>query len=898
MLAVGALPAAASPREPVDVIVTLEERPSVADLRALRARVGSFTVRQRFSLVPAFAATMSREQAARLARGDGVVRVDRDATVELLNDAPQEWFGIGRARVDLPAVNGSNLVAAVLDTGIDPGHRDLDEGKVIAFVDCTKGPCVPAAAYDDNGHGTHVAATLAGDGDGTVDRRHRGVAPGAALVGVKVTPANGVAVMSNVVAGLEWAVANKDTYNIRVLNLSLGFTGCWDGTDPASAAVDAAAARGLLVVVAAGNGGAGVCSIKSPGAAAGALTVGNVADPSVGGIYLSPDSSRGPTADGRAKPDLSAPGVGIVSAQSGTVDGYAKLSGTSMAAPFVAGLALLMLEVDPGLTSDALKRLLTDTAADRGAPGRDLEYGAGVVDPYAALRAAGAAPQAGPELPGSRSWQGTLGVGETAEYEVGIDEPELPLAATLVAASAEGRFELHAYDPSGALVRSSTGSSRQLTMSFTPGMPGAYRLRVVGVAAGSFTLDVSAGLRARTGNLLPNAWFETGFGSWRSYQGALSPAAESYDGTSAVRVTRVAGTTYNALTIRRTIRYTRASESFAASAWVRSVVPGRKVCVRTREWASDTGAQVATQSACRLTTTSWQRLGPIQHAVAGAGNELAVDVYQTGASGSDSFDLDAVSLVRSGGTPPPPADTTPPDTTITDGPPSTTTSKTATFAFTATEAGSSFACSVDGSAYAACSSPQTTGTLATGQHVFRVRATDAAGNVDASPAERTWTIESEPAPQPTTNLVPNPGFEGSLTGWKPWQATVTTAPTAASGAGAARVVPTAGVTSYSLNVYPRPIRSGVAGAAYTAAASIRSDVSGRTVCLVLRERDSTGGIVTSAKTCVVVTTAWQRFPSLRHALTVGGGELELFVQAFGARTGDSFDLDDVVLAAS
>jgi serine protease AprX len=138
--------------------------------------------------VDGFAARVTERQVAALARRSGVVSVEQDAPVRALNDSAQAAFGVAEARRDDPRLDGDrdgsaarysrrDMVAAVIDTGIDARHRDLDEGKVIGFADCSSAPCRVRRPYDDNGHGTHMAATLAGEGDARADRRLRGVLP-------------------------------------------------------------------------------------------------------------------------------------------------------------------------------------------------------------------------------------------------------------------------------------------------------------------------------------------------------------------------------------------------------------------------------------------------------------------------------------------------------------------------------------------------------------------------------------------------------------------------------------------------------------------------------------------------------------------------------------------------
>ncbi|MHA1616698.1 MAG: S8 family peptidase [Candidatus Njordarchaeales archaeon] len=257
----------------------------------------------------------------------------------------------------------SEITIAIIDTGIDAkpvALDDLDDDpttwnpKVIAFKDFVNGrddldPSDEMDAYDDHSHGTHVAGIAAGTG--APDYKYVGVAPGAYLVGIKVLDAQGSGSMSDVVAGIEWAVDNKDTYNIRVVNLSLGAsTSSNDGTSPSAIAVDKAVLAGIVVCVAAGNEGPGSGIVGTPGDAHLAITVGAAFDSgeSTKGAVTS-FSSQEPTADGRVKPDIIAPDVYIMAPKANTGTGYVEMSGTSMATPHVAGAVALLLQKDPTL---------------------------------------------------------------------------------------------------------------------------------------------------------------------------------------------------------------------------------------------------------------------------------------------------------------------------------------------------------------------------------------------------------------------------------------------------------------------------------------------------------------------------------------------------------------------
>jgi serine protease AprX len=494
--------------ERVSVLIRLALPATDARVDALEHAVGSFGAGRRFSVVKAFSASLTKGQIAVLARLPGVVHVEENSRIHALNDTAQASFGVTAARSQLPGLDGGDgsaayskddLVTAVIDTGIDAAHLDLDEGKVLAFADCVDETCAVASPYDDHGHGTHVAATIAGDGDARADKLYKGVASEGALVGVKVLGGNGSGTDAGVIAGVQWAVANKDAYGIEVLNLSLGGDGCSDGSDLVSAAVNEASEAGLVVAVAAGNEGPGICTVSSPAAAAKAITVGAMRDLGANGFNLVYFSSRGPTVDGRTKPDVVAPGFNVTSADAGTASGYVAMSGTSMATPFVAGVAALML--DAGLSPGAVKAKLMETAVDWGGAGTDHEYGAGRVDAYAALQAAGAALGAAPGIPMHQHHAGSLSAtGAVYDYYLNVTDTQFPIAATLIMPGITGGsasspdFDLRLYGPSGSQLQYVWSTRRQEELGYKPTVTGTYRLRVESYrGGGAYLLDLSYG---------------------------------------------------------------------------------------------------------------------------------------------------------------------------------------------------------------------------------------------------------------------------------------------------------------------------------------------------------------------------------------------------------------------
>ncbi|MEV4266898.1 S8 family serine peptidase [Kribbella sp. NPDC049584] len=294
---------------------------------------------------------------------DGKVRPVLDKSVPQIG-APDAWKA---------GYEGTGVEVAVLDTGVDATHPDL-AGKVKESVDFSGSP---SGTVDHFGHGTHVAATIAGTGAGAGGTR-KGVAPKADLLVGKVLGDDGYGYDSWIIAGMEWAAAE----GAKVVNMSLG-GGATDGTDPLSQAVnDITAQTGTLFVVAAGNEGQDE-TVGTPGAAASALTVGAVDR----NDQLADFSSRGPRlGDAGLKPEITAPGVGIIAARAaGTIMGdpvdelYTSASGTSMATPHVAGAAALLAQQHPDWKADQLKNALVSTAKTQ--PEQTVyQQGAGRVD--------------------------------------------------------------------------------------------------------------------------------------------------------------------------------------------------------------------------------------------------------------------------------------------------------------------------------------------------------------------------------------------------------------------------------------------------------------------------------------------------------------------------------------
>jgi serine protease AprX len=349
----------------IPIIVLFDERLS----NSQKNRISSFTpnIDHLYSLLPAAAFEIDISDLDSLAELSFVQSVEYDAETKIV--LAQSTTQIGASRVWLGhGVEGEGVTIAVLDTGIDNEHPDVQN--VIAEQDFTG-----EGTDDDQGHGTHVASTIAGSGvaSGGVNK---GVAPKATLMDVKVLDRTGSGKLSDTIAGIEWAVLN----NADVISMSLGAQIPCNGLDATSLASDAAVKRGVHVVVAAGNTGPLPASIGSPGCARDVITVGAVDRLDTIAVF----SSRGPTLDGRVKPDVVAPGVLIFAAKNG--GGYTALSGTSMATPHVSGVVALIVSGKKGLLPDQVKNVIMSTAKDLGED-RNTQ-GAGRVNAYDAFIAA------------------------------------------------------------------------------------------------------------------------------------------------------------------------------------------------------------------------------------------------------------------------------------------------------------------------------------------------------------------------------------------------------------------------------------------------------------------------------------------------------------------------------
>lgn len=487
---------------PIPVIVMLNEPASVAVLSHIQSIIGEYQIKYVYNIIPGFAATLTSKQIAALAMDASVKQIEYDAECHALLGTAQTWYGTAKARTDFGVTGDrdgnptsytkNDIVITILDTGIDPNHMDLDGGKIIAWKDFVNSRTSP---YDDHGHGTHCASIAAGTGD--ANATYKGVAPGAALVGVKVLNAAGSGSTSTIVNGINWVVTNKATYGIRVLSISIGSTGSSNGQDAMSVACNNAVNAGIVVCVAEGNSGPAKYTTSTPAAAANVITVGAMSDCGENGYFLAYFSSRGPTADNRTKPDICAPGWYITAAKAGTTNQYVTMSGTSMSTPFTAGTAALMLAANPNLTPTQIKTDLMTTAQDWGPTGTDIDYGAGRLQGYDAIKLAGGYTGTGPTVPPHVYKADALGSkGKTDIWTVNVNSTSYPIAASMImpnwSSSNNPNFDVSLYNPSGTKVASGTTTTREDYIAYAPTTAGNYKLYITATnGSGSYFFDLS-----------------------------------------------------------------------------------------------------------------------------------------------------------------------------------------------------------------------------------------------------------------------------------------------------------------------------------------------------------------------------------------------------------------------
>ncbi len=355
------------------LIVDFDHEPTAEDVAMLEREVG-YVHEWDLPLIHAVAGRIAHDMILETTTLPGVVMLELDGILQVQNGDAAVVHEVDLAQQQT-GYDGSGVTVAVIDTGIDSLHVGLDDldddnsthdPKVIAFYDPVNNPDktngTEIQAYDDQGHGTHCAGTVAGTGAPTYE--HAGMAPQANLVGVKVLDSGGSGSFSVVMAGMQWTVENRYKFNIRAASMSLGGPGPIEWTSAEEDSVNRYANEmvraGISMLIAAGNSAA-TATIGTPGGAEDVITVGALNKNTAIAEY----SSQGPTEEGRVKPNIAFVGSDVMSTQHNSGDGYVAFSGTSMATPGVAGTVALMLQANPDLSPFDVRNILQETATYR-----------------------------------------------------------------------------------------------------------------------------------------------------------------------------------------------------------------------------------------------------------------------------------------------------------------------------------------------------------------------------------------------------------------------------------------------------------------------------------------------------------------------------------------------------
>ncbi len=332
-------------------------------------------VKYRLPMINSYVIEIPSMYVEQLVQLGGIKEIYQTAKITAQMNVARKIVKVEKAQSE--GYTGRGVTIAFLDTGISPVDDFIKpRDRIVAFRDFVNGRLEP---YDDNGHGTHVTGIATGNGICS-NGKYAGIATEANIVSIKVLDSDGGGNSADVLAGIQWMIDNKNIYNIRIANLSVGTDEISD-KDPLVKAVEAAWEEGIVIVAAAGNNGPFPGSVTSPGISRKVITVGASDDHKkvqIWGDTLENYSGRGPTSECIIKPDIIAPGADIVSCLTNTPplkklknstakiisENYLQMSGTSMSTPIASGAIALLIQNHPNLTPNNIKYILkksTDT---------------------------------------------------------------------------------------------------------------------------------------------------------------------------------------------------------------------------------------------------------------------------------------------------------------------------------------------------------------------------------------------------------------------------------------------------------------------------------------------------------------------------------------------------------
>src|SRR3990172_2450757 len=372
----------ATPQVDLPTVEVIVQGYDVATVKALVHAVGG-VITHELGLINAVGAQLSTAQQNALQGKAGITKIYASRRLEVAGPVGPDTIYptiVGADQLHLQGVTGAGVTVAVLDTGYW-GQAALNKNtanawRVLAQYDAVVNQVVASGttsvSNDGSGHGTHVTSIILSANPTSRSGAYQGIAPDANLVSVKAFDANGAGSYPDVIRGIDWVVANKIKYNIRVLNLSFSappHSYYWD--DPLNQAVMRAWQAGIVVVAAAGNTGPNVMTIGVPGNVPYVITAGAFSDnytpTNLTDDRLASFSAAGPTVEGFVKPEVVAPGgpmlgmmsfntqIAVAHPEFHDSQKYFTMSGTSQATAVASGIAALMLQKNPLLTPDQVK---------------------------------------------------------------------------------------------------------------------------------------------------------------------------------------------------------------------------------------------------------------------------------------------------------------------------------------------------------------------------------------------------------------------------------------------------------------------------------------------------------------------------------------------------------------